>query len=247
MSLIRKVKKLALRDYVTDHPRTYRRFGALWLLRYRNYIDRKLILGERYEDPQLRYCAQLIKERGVSCFIDAGANFGLYSVSLAASLPALSTVVAFEPDRRNFNHLCANIYLNSLDVRIDARRMGLSHARRSVSFLVNKGNSTGMSRIAETAPAGTKAELFEETIIEVDTLDSQLAGIREQLVYLKIDVEGHEQSVIAGGRSFLERNRCFLQMEILSNPQEMVSWVREKIGFSYLHHIGSDYFFERSS
>jgi hypothetical protein len=25
-----------------------------------------------------------------------------------------------------------------------------------------------------------------------------------------------------------------------------VSWVREKIGFSYLHHIGSDYFFERS-
>ena len=143
--------------------------------------------------------------------------------------------------------LCANIYLNSLDLRIDARRVGLSHARRSVSFLVNKGNSTGMSRIAETAPAGTKAEMFEETIIEVDTLDAQLASIRGQVVFLKIDVEGHEESVITGGRSFLERNRCFLQMEILSNPQEMVCWVRDQIGFSYLHHIGNDYFFERSS
>ena len=104
-----------------------------------------------------------------------------------------------------------------------------------------------MSRIAETAPAGTKAEMFEETIIEVDTLDAQLASIRGQVVFLKIDVEGHEESVITGGRSFLERNRCFLQMEILSNPQEMVCWVRDQIGFSYLHHIGNYYFFERSS
>jgi FkbM family methyltransferase len=247
MHLMKKIRKLALRDYVTNHARVYRRFGSIWLLRYRNHIDRKIILGERYEDAQLKFCEQLIAANEVSCFVDIGANIGLYSVTLAASAPTLSSVFAFEPDRRNFNHLAANIYLNDLDRRIDARPIGLSQEKKSVRFLSNKGNSTGMSRIAETAPASTDAGRFEETVIEVDTLDSQLGSVRGQVVYLKIDVEGHEKSVIEGGRSFFAQNRCFLQMEILNNQAPVLAWMQEEIGFTCLHHIDNDYFFNKTA
>jgi len=243
---IKKLKKIAFRDYATSHPRTYRRFGAVWLLRYRNYIDRKLILGERYEDDQIKYCAQIVAEHGVSCFVDIGANFGLYSITLATGAASLDCVYAFEPDPRNFNHLCANIFLNGMDFLIDARRMGLSNSRASVRFLRNKGNSTGMSRVAETAPESTNAGLFDESVIEVDTLDSQLDTIRDRVVYMKIDVEGHEKSVIEGGRSFFEQNRCFLQMEILGDPASMIDWMRDEIGFSCIHRIGNDLFFARN-
>lgn len=247
MSLTKHLKKIALRDYFTNHPRTYRRFGAFWLLRYRNYIDRKLILGERYEDAQLKYCTQIIAQHGISCFVDIGANFGLYSISLSTTAPSLGSIFAFEPDRRNFNHLSANIFLNGFDALIDARRIGISNREGCVRFLSNKGNSTGMSRIAETAPASTKAGSFEETVIEVDTLDAQLASVRNQVVYLKIDVEGHEKSVIEGGRSFFSQNRCFLQMEILNDHPTVLAWMEEEIGFSCLHHIDNDYFFTRSA
>jgi len=245
MSWTKKLKKIALRDYITDHPRTYRRFGVVWLLRYRNYIDRKLILGERYEDAQIKYCAQIVAEQGVSCFVDIGANFGLYSITLSVHAPSLDSVFAFEPDRRNFNHLSANIFLNGLDSLIDARRIGLSNAKGSARFLCNKGNSTGMSRIAETAPESTNAGLFDESVIETDTLNSQLEMVRNEVVYLKIDVEGHEKSVIEGARSFFQQNRCFLQMEILTDQASMIDWMCEEVGFSLLHNIDNDYFFEK--
>lgn len=244
MSWTKKLKKIALRDYVTDHSRTYRRFGAVWLLRYRNYIDRKLILGERYEDAQIKYCAQIVAEQGVSCFVDIGANFGLYAITLSTNTASLDSVFAFEPDRRNFNHLSANIFLNGLDSLIDARRIGLSNSKGSARFLCNKGNSTGMSRIAETAPESTKVGLFDESSIETDTLDSQLEGIRDKVVFLKIDVEGHEKSVIEGGRAFFQNNRCFLQMEILTDQGSLISWMHKEVGFSCLNHIDNDYFFE---
>ena len=242
--LIKKIKKIALRDYLTEHPRIYLRFGVLWMLRYRNYIDRKLILGERYEDAQLKHCSHIIKKEGVTCFIDAGANFGLYSITLAAENESLQSVIAFEPDRRNFNQLSANIYLNNLDAQIDARRMGLSNEAGVVSFFINKGNSTGKSRVAETAPAGTKADDFDEIAIEVDCLDSQLESIRDENIYIKIDVEGHEKLVVSGGKSFFERNRCFLQMEILAEQEKMIRWMSEEMGFVFLQSIQNDYFFK---
>jgi FkbM family methyltransferase len=247
MSLTKKLKKIALRDYLTSHPRTYRRFGAVWLLRYRNYIDRKLILGERYEDDQIKYCARIIAESGVSCFVDIGANCGLYSITLATGAASLDSFYAFEPDPRNYNHLCANIFLNGFDSLIDARRIGLSNAKGSVRFLCNKGNSTGMSRVADTAPGSTNAGLFDESLIEVDTLDSQLGAVHDKVVYLKIDVEGHEKSVIEGGRSFFQQNRCFLQIEILGDQASMIDWIREEIGLSCMRHIGNDHFFEKDS
>ena len=247
MTLLKKFKKIIFRDYVTNHPRIYQRFNAIWLLRYRNYIDRKLILGERYEDAQLKYCAQLIGQHKVSCFVDVGANFGLYSITLASSATSLNSFFAFEPDRKNFNHLSANIYLNGFDTIIDARRLGLSNEKKTLRFLSNKGNSTGISRIAETAPANTNVSLFEETFIEVETLDSQLGTIKGKAIYLKIDVEGHEKSVIEGGLSFFKQNDCFLQMEILSDKELMVSWMQDVIGFTYLHNIDNDYYFRSAS
>ncbi|GAB1391903.1 hypothetical protein MASR1M60_00660 [Rhodocyclaceae bacterium] len=245
MKLARKLKKLLHRNYLNDDPSIYRRFGMLWLLNYKNYIDRKLILGECYEKEQLAYCRQVIENNRVQAFIDVGANFGLYSLMMAKQFPELTTVLAFEADRRNFNCLSANIYLNGLDQCIAARPIGLSDRQGEVVFLVNKGNSTGMSRIAATAPDTTKMGMFEEVGISVDTLDAQTTGLNGQSVYIKIDVEGHEMAVIAGARDFLRSNRCFLQMEILSNQQETVAALHHDYGLNCIHHIENDFFFEK--
>jgi len=246
MHLMHKLKKLIHRDYIADTPRVYRRLGAIWLLRYRNYIDRKLILGERYEREQMAYCATLFETEKFSCLIDIGANFGLYSISIAAKHPQLGKIFAFEPEPRNFNHLSANIYLNKMDRRIIARRIGLSDRKATVDFLANKGNSTGMSRIAETAPESTKHGLFEQTTIEVAPLDSLLPEIEGETVFLKVDVEGHERAVICGARQFFEKNKCVIQMEILGNTAGTILWLKENFGFSCIHQVDSDYYFKNA-
>lgn len=242
MSLSRKLKKLIYRDYFSDRPRVYERFGALWLLRYRNYIDRKLILGELFEGAQLAYCSELVRRHRVTGFVDVGANFGLYSVYLATRFPELTTMVAFEPDARNYPQLCANLFLNDQGARIDARRLGISSEKGAVEFLSNVGTSTGMSRIAGTAPKGTKVDKFRTSRIEVDTLDAQLAQLSGQTLYIKIDVEGHEAEVLRGGTGFFAANRCLLQMEILSDQAQAIARLKADYGFSLVEKMDNDFF-----
>jgi FkbM family methyltransferase len=154
--------------------------------------------------------------------------------------------VAFEADKRNFNNLSANIYLNQLDLRISARHIGVSDRAGEVAFLVNKGNSTGTSRILETAPGTTKFDLFEEAVIKVDVIDSLLAELKGQSVYMKVDVEGHEKAVIAGATSFFKANRVVLQVEILSDGEQIIEWLGSECGLRLIENIGSDYFFSNT-
>lgn len=243
MSIVKIVKKLFYRNYFDDSARLYRRFGAIWLLRYRNYIDRKLILGELYEQAQLDYAAKLISTEKASCFIDAGANFGLYSISLAIRCKDLQRIIAFEPDLRNFNHLSANVCLNGIDRRIETHRVGLSDRHATVHFLTNKGRSTGTSRIVETAPANTKLDQFEPATIDVDTLDSQTSDIVDSSLFLKIDVEGHEKTVISGAAQLLKSNKCILQIEILDGVEATICWLKENFGLTCFNQISDDYYF----
>ncbi|MFA6173001.1 MAG: FkbM family methyltransferase [Kiritimatiellales bacterium] len=242
MNILKKIKKWIYRDYFSDRPRIYNRFGALWLLRYRNHIDRKLILGELYEAGQLEYCGSLVKERDITGFIDVGANIGLYSVLLTKSYPQLTRVISFEPDVRNYNNFCANLNLNNLDSKVDARMLGISSAKTEVSFLSNLGNSTGTSRIAATAPERTRLEKFAHTKIRVDTLDTQLSGVHDETLFFKVDVEGHETEVIHGAGEVFKNNRCLIQMEILGKPDAVIQLLNE-CGFSQMKQIKGDFYF----
>lgn len=236
----KKVRKWIFRDYLSDRHRLRRRFGAIWLLRYSNSIDRKLILGELYESAQLAYCSELIERQNLDTFIDIGANIGLYTVYLCTQNSGLKNIECFEPDLRNYNNLCAHLLLNNLNDRARTHPVGLSNKSGSITFLRNKGNSTGHSRIAETAPSSTRSEKFEEISIPIATADSVLNGIAGQRILIKIDVEGHEIQVCEGATNLLSANVCYVQMEILEDQERRIAELESRAGLRLVHQIGSD-------
>jgi len=56
--------------------------GAVFILDPRNWADSEIALNHPYEEEQLAHAAATILGDNLDVFVDAGANFGLYTVLL---------------------------------------------------------------------------------------------------------------------------------------------------------------------
>ncbi|GAB1269184.1 hypothetical protein NBRC116493_24370 [Aurantivibrio infirmus] len=230
------------------------------LLAPENHVDRRLKAKQPYENEQIDFVLTQIRLKSVDWFIDVGANIGLYSLLVAKNSQQIKKVFAIEAQVENYNQLCGNIFLNKFDRIIHPINIGASDRKNKTTFLRNMGNSTGTSRIQETAPSTTKFHRFEEDSIVVDTLDSIISkqyaaeqdlgsdnspkDVHNKNLFFKIDVEGHELNVLKGMRELLSNNHCILQIEILYEVEETSQQICENFGLEKIHQIGSDNYFE---
>jgi FkbM family methyltransferase len=168
-------------------------------------IERLLGLQER----ELSYLLQA-KSPGRRRFVDVGANWGSYTVLLA---PSFAHTDAFEPIIR-----CAAAlekYAALRGGRIHVHPCALSDVNDTLALLVPEDgvvDASGRSRIVETGDSST-------VDISARTLDS--FGF-DDVDLVKIDVEGHERSVIAGARETLLRCKPTLVVETLGYQASFV-------------------------
>ena len=125
-------------------------------------------------------------------FIDVGANIGLFTC-LAASRGKV--VAAVEPEPGNLNFLLSNIEENQFDVEV---------------FPVAVGARAGVLKLygdAETASAVPDWFGNDESFVQrvaTNRLDNLFAGRwAGQRLFIKIDVEGFEESVLDGAAALL--------------------------------------------
>lgn len=130
-------------------------------------------------------------------FIDVGANIGFYSC-LARSQG--KHVVAVEPLPRNLGYLVTNLLANDWE-DIEIFPVGLSE-QPSLATLYG-ASSTGASLIGSWAGA---SRYFQRTI-PLSTLDILLGNrFNGKKIFIKIDVEGVEYSVLLGAIATMELN-----------------------------------------
>ena len=132
-----------------------------------------------------------------ACALDVGANIGTHACAFAAHF---DRVVAFEPIPR----VAAILRINAMGRPIEVVEKGLSSARDSLHFEINE-RSLDCSRVTDR-PTGVT--------IEVETLDRLAEPLAlENVRFIKIDVEGHEADVLAGGRALLREQRPVIALE----------------------------------
>lgn len=119
---------------------------------------------------------------------DVGANIGSYSVLSAA---AGAEVVAFEPFAGTFEILSLNLAVNSFENRVRARQAALGREPGLARFTTALG---AMNHVATSDETGAITE------VPIMTLDGALDRLP---TLIKIDVEGYETDVIAGGERTL--------------------------------------------
>ena len=131
--------------------------------------------------------------------LDVGANIGAVALPLARRVGPSGRVVCFEPFPTHVAKLRDNVRCNALS-NVAIHELALSSEPGRLTMISPLHDYQGMARVvASTDPAAALE-------VTADTLDAFCAreGIRE-VAACKIDVEGHELSVLKGTTKTLER------------------------------------------
>ena len=159
------------------------------------------------------------KMKNGAVFFDIGANIGIYSVFAAIKKKKLK-VFSFEPSTSNLALLSRNIYLNSLSDRISIIQLPLGKKSLDLNniregFLEEGGsmNAFGINYGFD----GKKILAVNKYKILGTSLDFLIKNrIIPQPNYIKIDVDGIEHLILAGGLKCL-KNKNLKQIIIEIN------------------------------
>jgi FkbM family methyltransferase len=172
-------------------------------------------------------------------FIDIGANQGLYTICSTLN-KNLKQAYAFEPVDKTFSFLSENIKLNQANQKCTLIKKGISDQTTTTYIKIPKNHSGAASLYNHTTQhenfVNEKIELI--SLKELDTLINQ----KEFPIYVKIDVEGHELTVI---KELLKTNFANLITEIFSeidenwvNVNEIITLLKNN-GFSKFEKVGN--------
>ena len=219
------------REYFVEHRWMATRRGVLWRFALRNKLVVPLVLpwhaGSKievtlgndlslclyvcgsFEPNEFAFLDRTLR-RGMT-FVDVGANDGLYTLFAARRVGSRGRVVAVEPSSRERGNLERNLALNRLkNVTVVPAALAAEAGRADLQIApaVHGGHNT----LGGFAHEGVTAIAAEPVAVEtLDAVAQRLALGKVDVI--KIDVEGAEVKVLAGGRELLKAWRPVLLIE----------------------------------
>ena len=224
----RKLRKSFLRRYLfyTKKEKFVFRLNDILLnLDIRDSIDREIYFTNRYEEEQIKLLLDNIKKYKITRFVDVGANIGIYALTIAKNIPNIK-VDAFEPHKGAFERMKANIHQNGFSEIIQTHNLALSNDNKEGYLLAGTRFGTYQSGGASVSSEGEMkiSQVRGDDIIK-DT---------DNIIAIKIDVEGFELSVLQGIENLIKNNKVFLQIEIFDEELSETSNFLEAYNFKLI-------------
>lgn len=197
--LARAVRKLIRRTFSPRQMIDFRKF--------RLTVDMRDRGGEMYSDPgyfsdlECPIARDIVRLTRPSVFIDVGANYGFTALAHSAINPE-AKIIAIEPSPKLVPLLTKNLRDNgvksfSVVAAICSDRPG------DMSFHLNPNGSQDNRVIG--------GERWKSVQVPAVTLDQVLAQLdSKDFVFIKIDTQGFEKQVLAGGDRWLRQSSNWL-------------------------------------
>lgn len=139
--------------------------------------------------------------------IDIGANYGVYTLSMARAVGPQGKVWAFEPASSTAALLAQSIAANGF-TQIMLEKSALSSQPGTARLSLNDNSELNELIRGGNSTAGRSEE------VPLTTLDEALERHGwEGIAVLKIDAEGEEANILKGGRDFFSRLSPLIQYE----------------------------------
>ena len=190
LETILTVLKLPLRKFLYILSKKYLDSNKPQLAVYAfDYIGTTIAIDGFYEIRELELIEKWLKDRHPDVLkgtcLDIGANIGNHSVYFSNFF---HKVRSFEPNPQAFKLLKINTeFLDNVKVF----NFGLAEKNRAAKFFTSKHNIGGSSL---TSGCENSLEIHVD-LFSLNKLDFN----NENITFIKIDVEGHEMSVLEGG------------------------------------------------
>ncbi|MBY0421650.1 MAG: FkbM family methyltransferase [Parvularculaceae bacterium] len=162
---------------------------------------------------------RMFRDLKIDLVLDVGANRGRYVEMLRACAAYRGEILAFEPIPDNAARIERQ---RAYDRRLAVRRVGLGRAAGKAALNVTRHDAMS-STLAPTTQGigalGALNDVVSRIEIEIATLDAaaESAAAAARSVFVKIDTQGADLDVIAGGGAVLARAKG-LQVEVPFTP-----------------------------
>ncbi len=193
-------------------------------------------------EPHLAFISHMFVQ-GVDAplVLDIGANMGAYAIPLAKKIAALNGAIhAYEPQRVVYYQLCGNLFLNRLD-NVFAHCMAIGDTDGTIALPpldYEKTQNVGGFSLLDDIRSQTNYVVLQNNGTPVETPIRRLDSLKlpKAPSLIKIDVEGFDLKVLAGGVNLMERN----QFPPLLFEAWNFAWFADekKKLFDFVHHLG---------
>jgi FkbM family methyltransferase len=191
--------------WIPDRRVRVRRRGLTWDLNPHDYVCQDVFWTGAKDEFDLAFISRNVKQG--ARIIDIGANFGWYSLLLAQHLHQECHIDAFEPHPVTSAWLRQHLDMNRVTC-VALHTVALGEREASLAIHDVKDNSGGAYLDAAADDPGVAS-------VRVITLDqfAEDAGL-DRIDFIKLDVEGFERAVLAGGAQTLARFKPPLMVEV---------------------------------
>jgi FkbM family methyltransferase len=155
-------------------------------------------------DELLRGIRDLINRFESVVFLDIGADIGTYCITVGNAIDESGLrIVAYEPTSNSYQLLRSNVELNKLEIRIALRDTALGNSQDSECEMAIYVDETGNNSMHYPATRPHETERVKLTTLDAEStfIECQSKG---QAIVVKIDCEGAEKDILAGGLRLLE-------------------------------------------
>ena len=181
-------------------------------------IGRAGLFDEDGELKVLEYIKGKEGDRPLVLF-DVGANVGHYTEALVSQFGKAASVYSFEPSKMTFETLSDTIARNEACKRkVVLTNVGLSDKAETVELFTDADNS-GLASVYKRRLDHFNSSMDKSEKVGLMTLDDFCKENRiSSIDFLKMDVEGHEFSVLHGAKEMLWKKAIkYIQFEFGGN------------------------------
>jgi FkbM family methyltransferase len=205
---------------------------GLWVDGYKNlhYVAHPL---EAHERGAQAVVEQLFRTKQFHVAWDIGANVGFWSVFFHKVATAPCAIVAYEPDEGNLTYLRRNITANRIP-QCTVRGIALSGRVGKADFYSDSvtGFSGSLNQDYDYVERTYHAQR-SRVLVQVSTMDDEIRTGTPPPGFMKIDVEGHELSVLQGGLETIRQHCPIILLELHRDHEACAEFLRF-IGYAIL-------------
>ncbi len=189
----------------------------------------------KWEKESLKIWAQLAKKSSV--IFDIGANTGIYSI-LAQNNNEKASVIAIEPISENFEVLTQNIIQNKFNIH--AEKVALSDKAGVAKMFMLKDRLNYMTSVNDNRYASHPEVIGNAEVVEIEVPIQPFSYVYEKyklekIDLIKIDVEGHEITVLNGMMPYIEKHKPAILIEVIGDENAVVlTTMFKKLNYTFI-------------